>query len=155
MILEVRDILERNDSEELENLVSFIKEFDESSSYESDDLDENVESLEEEVEEYDHMLVYKEDDKFVGILCVTDFEVLADVTYDDGMYYIQNLYVTPSCRHKGIAKALLNEAISIVRKEGRTSIMSSYMEDNDSSKLWHRKNGFFPAHKEVFVELKI
>ena len=56
--------------------------------------------------------------------------------------YHKYLAVKPSSKNKGIATRLLEEFVSIAKKEGYAYILSNTAVPADWSVKWHKKNGF-------------
>ena len=63
--------------------------------------------------------------------------------------YVEDLWVKPEQRGKGIAKALLHHVERWAREQGLDWLGSDARHDNEPSQSWHRANGFEETERLV------
>ena len=64
--------------------------------------------------------------------------------------WINRLAVDPGYRHHGVAKALISECESVLRKYGIRIFCALIEDDNDSSKKLFRKCGYVEHHDIIY-----
>jgi GNAT superfamily N-acetyltransferase len=73
-----------------------------------------------------------------------------------GRPHLTWIFVSPLEAGHGIGTALLAEAVRALRAMGFTQLLSTFMVGNDSSMLWHWRNGFrllsYPGSYRLMVE---
>lgn len=69
--------------------------------------------------------------------------------------YLEGIYVIPSCRHRGIAGALLNACEVWAREMGCTEFASDCELDNLESLAFHKKLGFTEANRIICFTKKL
>jgi L-amino acid N-acyltransferase YncA len=52
------------------------------------------------------------------------------------------IFVSPQRAGHGVGTALLAAAVGALRTMGYTELVSTFLRGNDSSMLWHWRNGF-------------
>ena len=63
---------------------------------------------------------------------------------------LNNLCVSPACRHNGIAKSLLRHAYEVSRNLGCTKMNIGIVEENQVLRRWYEANGFVHTGTEKF-----
>ena len=69
-----------------------------------------------------------------------------------GHVYIDELWVEPSYRSKGLAKALMKKADDITKELKATGIRLYVNEENPNAKNLYEKSGFVESGKTYFME---
>lgn len=82
-----------------------------------------------------------EDDRLIGVVIVSS---------DLRKGWINRLAVDPDFRHQGVAKALINECESVLRKHG-IKIFSALIEnENEASKKLFQECGYIEHHDIIY-----
>ena len=59
-----------------------------------------------------------------------------------GQPHLTWIFVAPFSKRHGIGTRLLAEAVAALRSHGYRHLLSTFLVGNDSSLLWHWRNGF-------------
>lgn len=63
--------------------------------------------------------------------------------------FLEGLYVTPECRRRGIARAMVDAVVSWARDRGCRELASDALLDNPGSHAMHRALGFEETERVV------
>jgi len=69
---------------------------------------------------------------------------------EDNAIELNNLCVSPACRHNGIAKSLLLHAYEVAKNLGCTKMNIGIVEENQVLRRWYEANGFVHTGTEKF-----
>jgi GNAT superfamily N-acetyltransferase len=69
--------------------------------------------------------------------------------------YMDLLYVRPEFQHQGVATAMLNWGIDRLVESGFSTLSSAYHIGNESSRLWHHRQGFEDEYDWYYARLKV
>jgi diamine N-acetyltransferase len=62
--------------------------------------------------------------------------------WDERVFHIERLAVSPEKRHRGYGEQLLSFAVELIRENGGTTASIGVMDNNDRLKNWYRSKGF-------------
>ena len=96
------------------------------------------------------LLVADTDGKIIGFI---DHWVINDFVHGGKLGYIQNLYVSPEYRRKGVGSSLLKEIIKRAKANGVSEIHVSTEFDNKGATEFYGKQGFPERHLQLEMEL--
>jgi ribosomal protein S18 acetylase RimI-like enzyme len=96
------------------------------------------------------LLVADADGKIIGFI---DHWVINDFVHGGKLGCIQNLYVSPEYRRKGVGSTLLKEMIKRAKANGVLEIHVSTEFDNKDAIEFYRKQGFPEEHLQLEMEL--
>jgi GNAT superfamily N-acetyltransferase len=65
------------------------------------------------------------------------------------------LYVRPEFQRQGVATAMLNWGIDRLVESGFQTLSSAYHICNESSRLWHHRQGFEDEYDWYYARLKV
>ena len=99
--------------------------------------------------DYD-LLVADVEGKIVGFI---DHWIVHEFVHGTKLSYIQNLYVTPNYRRRGIGSRLLREIIETAKAKGVLEIHISAEFNNKPAIELYRKHGFSREHSQLEMEL--
>jgi len=107
--------------------------------------------LRQSLKELDYeLLVADADGKIIGFI---DRWIISDFVHGGKLAYIQNLYVSPNYRRKGIGSRLLQETVKRAKDKGVIEIHVSTEFDNKGAIEFYRKQGFPEEHLQFEKEL--
>ena len=92
--------------------------------------------------EHRPMFVFCDNDRIVGYYSL--------LIQDNGYCELNNLCVSPSCRHHGIGNALLTHALKTADGFGCKKINISIVEENTTLKNWYMSFGFVHTGTQKF-----
>jgi len=96
-----------------------------------------------------------EEEKAVGFAQCSLRHDYVEGTSGSPVGYLEGIYVTESCRGKGIAKALLNACEDWARTKGCTEFASDCELDNVESLCFHMNMGFQEANRIICFAKKL
>lgn len=72
-----------------------------------------------------------------------------------GLYNIHDIYVSPACRGRGIARKMLHAVEQLARKSGAIKITLEVREDNKVARTLYLKEGYGPADPPMLFWAKM
>ena len=101
------------------------------------------EKLVKQLEEEQRLMYgYYDNDNIVGF-----YSLLA---INDEVCELNNLCVSPSCRHKGIGEALLKDVFEVATNANYKKISIGIVEENKKLRAWYESFGFVHTGTEKF-----
>ena len=70
---------------------------------------------------------------------------------EEGRFYVQSLYVLPSCQGKGLGTLLMEAAETCARRYGVNAVWLGVMVHNSGALAWYRNMGFEFVEKMPFT----
>lgn len=100
---------------------------------------------------FDDVWIRKPSDSTVSLVAVADDGVVAmlDLAVDGDLATIDCVGVHPDHRRRGLADALLNEALE--RLPGHVTVVDAWTRDDESACAWYRANGFSESDHYLHV----
>ena len=144
----MKDIqIRRADEHDLNTVAALANEFllDEA------DAETRLRVLRQSLNQADYELLVADLDK--EIVGVVDGWIVDDFVHGGKLGHIQNLYVSPRYRRRGIGSRLIREIIDRAKAKGVLEIHVSARFDNKSAIALYKKQGFSQGNLQLEMEL--
>lgn len=111
----------------------------------------NIEKLRGELSNSNSTFYFVYRDEYLsGYLKLNEFKAQSDINDSQAME-IERIYMTKEAQGKGLGSILMNKAIEIANKKGKSYIWLGVWENNIKALAFYKKNGFYKIGEHSFV----
>jgi len=109
----------------------------------NDITDEDItEITNEHLSGKEFIFLYQRNDEIIGFINTSIRNDYVPGCTDDGVAYIEGIYVCKAYRRNQVAIQLVNHSIAFFKSRGFTEIASDSLIENEVSQFWHKAMGF-------------